>query len=139
MCPVNKERSLALPLPYSEETKSVVQLQRMPIAFPPLIGPFSGYDPNLPFIHLVDSFGYGREGQPGGTHGAQDLMAPRGTPIVAPVPAKVIKNAWNPYGGWTITLATRLSESNGLRGYTSRISQHHPTVSWVTCLALVIC
>lgn len=100
------------PLPESRDTKDgkMLELERVPLFFPYANSPFPGYDRMRPFIHLVDSFEYGRENSER-VHHAQDLMAPRGTVIVSPVLGRVEKVGWNPYGGWTVSVATRLARS----------------------------
>lgn len=107
LSPDRRAASLAIKLPSSREKDGMLALERVPLSFPRSGGAFKKYDPLRPYFHLVDSYEYGRDVVH--VHHAQDLMAPKGTPIVAPVAGRVIKNAWNPLGGWTLTVASRLS------------------------------
>lgn len=50
--------------------------------------------------HLTDTYHHARSG--GRIHRATDIMAPRGTPVVAAVPGVILRISDNPLGGKTI-------------------------------------
>jgi murein DD-endopeptidase MepM/ murein hydrolase activator NlpD len=64
----------------------------------PLMLPVIGVAPNK----LRDSFNEGRDG--GRTHRATDILAPRGTPVVAAIDGEVVQIKQNSAGGLTVYL-----------------------------------
>lgn len=64
----------------------------------PMMVPVDGVDPRT----LRDTFHEARDG--GRTHNAQDILAPRGTPVLAAIPGEVARMSQNSLGGITAYL-----------------------------------
>jgi murein DD-endopeptidase MepM/ murein hydrolase activator NlpD len=64
----------------------------------PMMVPVDGVEPRV----LRDTFHEGRDG--GRTHNATDILAPRGTPVLAAIPGQVARLSTNSLGGITAYL-----------------------------------
>jgi hypothetical protein len=104
------------------EFAAMLQIDHFPLAFPSMPGPFPGYDPGKPWIHLLDSFHYGRpKGATGvddsSEHHAIDLMTARGTPVRAAADGVVVSAGWNSLGGWSISIMAQLASGRFVQAY----------------------
>lgn len=82
-----------IPVPRSVSNADVEYFDRHP-----LMVPVEGVDPR----DLRDSFNAPRDG--GRIHAATDILAPRGTPVVAAIAGEVVRLRQNPAGGITAYL-----------------------------------
>jgi murein DD-endopeptidase MepM/ murein hydrolase activator NlpD len=84
-------RSAPIAEPISEEDFAYFDVH-------PMMVPVDGVEPRT----LRDTFHEARDG--GRTHNAQDILAPRGTPVLAAIPGEVARMSQNSLGGITLYL-----------------------------------
>lgn len=77
-----------------------------------------------------DNYGAGREwgadGNSARSHDGVDILAPKGTPVVAAGSGRVIRYGWNEYGGWRLTV--ELDAAPGWRFYYAHLNGYGPNL-----------
>lgn len=79
---------------------------------------------------LEDNYGDPRSWSPDGQvsrrHEGIDILAPKGTPVVAAGSGRIVRFGWNQYGGWRLTIA--LDAAPGISLYYAHLNGYGPNL-----------